>query len=42
VLHYWWLVKRDVTQPAIYAAVLAVLLGSRVWWRWQLARRQPG
>lgn len=32
VLHYWWLVKLDVTQPAIYAALLSLLLGLRVWW----------
>lgn len=31
VLHYWWLVKKDITQPLIYAAVLATLLGYRVW-----------
>ena len=30
VVHYWWLVKRDITQPAIYALVLAALLGYRV------------
>ena len=30
VLHFWWMVKRDVTEPAIYAAILAVLLGYRV------------
>lgn len=36
VLHYWWLVKLDVTQPAVYAAVLVVLLGLRLWWRWQV------
>ena len=29
VVHYWWLVKKDITQPAIYAAILAVLLGYR-------------
>ncbi|MBU0592851.1 MAG: sulfoxide reductase heme-binding subunit YedZ [Gammaproteobacteria bacterium] len=33
VLHYWWLVKKDVTQPAIYAAVLVLLLGYRLWYR---------
>jgi sulfoxide reductase heme-binding subunit YedZ len=33
VLHYWWLVKRDHTQPFIYALVLAGLLGVRLWWR---------
>jgi sulfoxide reductase heme-binding subunit YedZ len=30
VVHYWWLVKKDVTQPASYAGVLALLLGYRV------------
>jgi len=30
VLHFWWMVKRDITEPAIYALVLAVLLGYRV------------
>lgn len=32
VVHYWWLVKRDLTQPALYAMVVAVLLGARVAW----------
>ncbi len=30
VVHYWWLVKKDITQPAIYAGALAVLLGYRL------------
>lgn len=30
VLHYFWLVKKDVTQPLVYAAVLAMLLGIRL------------
>lgn len=46
VLHYFQLVKKDITQPALYGLVLAVLLGMRLWWRWQSARaaanRQPG
>jgi sulfoxide reductase heme-binding subunit YedZ len=29
VIHYWWLVKRDITQPVIYALILALLLGYR-------------
>ena len=34
VVHYWWLVKKDVTQPLLYAVALAVLLGFRlVYWR---------
>lgn len=35
VIHYWWLVKKDIRQPAIYAAVLAVLLGLRLAWWWR-------
>ncbi len=30
VIHYWWLVKADVSKPAQYAVILAVLLGIRV------------
>jgi sulfoxide reductase heme-binding subunit YedZ len=30
VLHFWWMVKKDVTEPAIYAVILTVLLGYRV------------
>lgn len=30
VLHFWWMVKKDVTEPAIYAGVLALLLGYRL------------
>ena len=29
VLHFWWLVKSDIREPALYAAILAVLLGWR-------------
>lgn len=30
VLHYFWLVKQDITQPLLYSGVLAVLLASRL------------
>jgi len=30
VLHFIWLVKKDISEPLIYAAILAVLLA----WRW--------
>ncbi|QDH71788.1 sulfoxide reductase heme-binding subunit YedZ [Lysobacter alkalisoli] len=30
VLHFWWLVKSDVREPLLYALILAVLLGWRV------------
>lgn len=40
VLHFWWLVKADVSRPLLYAAILAVLLGLRGWWRELERRRQ--
>lgn len=30
VIHYWWLVKKDITQPLIYACVLILLLAMRL------------
>ncbi len=32
VIHYLWLVKADYLPPALYASVLAILLGLRLWW----------
>jgi methionine sulfoxide reductase heme-binding subunit len=37
VLHFLWLVKRDVRTPLYFAAVLAVLFAARIW----VARRAP-
>jgi len=33
VWHFWWQVKEDIREPLIYAAILAALLGIRVWHR---------
>ena len=30
VWHYWWQVKKDITEPLIYALILALLLGMRL------------
>jgi methionine sulfoxide reductase heme-binding subunit len=30
VVHYWWLVKLDLSQPILYGVIVAVLLGVRV------------
>ena len=30
VVHFWWLVKKDITEPVQFAVVLTVLLGFRV------------
>lgn len=32
-LHFYWAVKQDTSQPLLYAAILAVLLGLRLAWR---------
>ena len=35
VIHFWWLVKADITKPRRWAVALAVLLGFRLWWMWR-------
>lgn len=35
VIHYLWLVKKDLTMPLFYAAILVLLLGLRLLWREQ-------
>ena len=35
VVHFWWQVKADAREPALYAAILALLLGYRVWRAWR-------
>src|SRR5687768_14898631 len=38
VLHFWWLVKSDIREPALYAGILALLLGWRAWTWWSRVR----
>lgn len=40
LLHFFWQTKIDILEPTIYAAVLAVLLGERLWHRVRVARRR--
>lgn len=40
VWHYWWQVKKDISEPLIYAVILSVLLGVRYFWH--LKRKKPG
>jgi sulfoxide reductase heme-binding subunit YedZ len=37
ILHYWWhkAGKHDFHEVSIYAAVVATLLGMRLWWAWR-------
>ena len=39
VWHYWWQVKKDITEPLVYAAILALLLGFRIWKKRSLKSR---
>lgn len=32
VVHYYWLVKADISRPLAYAVVVALLLGFRLYW----------
>jgi len=38
VWHYWWQVKKDTSDAWVYAVILAILLGARIYWR--LRRRK--
>lgn len=40
VVHYWWQTKLNVTEPLLYAALLAVLLGVRVQHAWLANRKR--
>lgn len=35
VVHYWWLVKRDLREPILFALILTALLGVRLCWSWR-------
>ena len=35
ILHFWWLVKSDIREPALYAGLVVVLLGWRTWKAWR-------
>ena len=39
-VHFWWLVKKDVTWPLVYTVITVALLGIRAWWREQERRKQ--
>lgn len=42
VWHFYWQVKLDTLEPTIYAAILAVLLGWRLWYRRRRLRNRQG
>ena len=44
VIHFWWLVKADITLPRRWAVVLGFFFSVRVWWmlrkRWAVSRKE--
>lgn len=32
VIHFWWAVKKDITEPLIYALIIGALFGARLIW----------
>ena len=42
VLHFWWVVKSDIREPLLYAVLLAMLLGWRLWRRLRPPLRPAG
>ncbi len=41
VLHFYWMVKLDTREPLLYAAILAFLLGIRLYWHWRAGGFRP-
>ncbi|MCC7415744.1 MAG: sulfoxide reductase heme-binding subunit YedZ [Acidobacteria bacterium] len=41
VVHYWWLVKADISRPRYYALAVGALLGFRAWWSRRRRSRTP-
>ena len=35
VVHFWWLVKKDIREPLLYACILMVLLAIRIYFKYQ-------
>lgn len=34
VVHFWWLVKKDIREPMLYACILLVLFGIRIYYKY--------
>jgi sulfoxide reductase heme-binding subunit YedZ len=41
VLHFWWLVKKDIREPLMFAGVLAILLTARAVWSARKVKAPP-
>lgn len=41
IVHFWWLVKKDIREPLFYALVLALLFGIRIYYKKTTALNKP-
>lgn len=41
VVHFWWLVKKDIREPLLYAVILFILLGIRIYYKNSKASQKP-
>jgi sulfoxide reductase heme-binding subunit YedZ len=35
IVHFWWLVKKDIREPLLYACILMILFGIRIYCKYQ-------
>jgi sulfoxide reductase heme-binding subunit YedZ len=35
VVHFWWLVKKDIREPLLFALILTILLGIRIYYQFR-------
>ncbi|NOU26134.1 MAG: sulfoxide reductase heme-binding subunit YedZ [Methylotenera sp.] len=42
IVHFWWLVKKDIREPLFYALVLCVLLGLRIHYHFSKTTKPTG
>ena len=42
VVHFWWLVKKDITEPLVFATLLVILLASRAVFFWRRRALRTG
>ena len=33
IVHFWWLVKKDIREPLLYACILTILFGVRIYYK---------
>ncbi len=34
IVHFWWLVKKDIREPLLYACILMILFGIRIYYKY--------